>query len=85
MEYWCARANRAIATCLVRTNALVDAHRRNLELTRRSLRLKASLVQDGDLDAWRRLGTQLAGYYRANGRLLQQIERLGTRLDRSTS
>ena len=41
-EYWGAQADRAIATNLVRTNALLAAHRRSLELTRRALRLKAS-------------------------------------------
>jgi len=79
---WTARAERAIAANLVQTNAVLQTQLETLTIVRCSIRLLATCVDKQDTDGWRRLGTRVADYHRADGRLQQVCKRLGARLDR---
>jgi hypothetical protein len=79
--YWSARADRAIAANLIQTNAVLKTQLETLIIVRRSIGLVASVLAQ-DTDGWHRLGTRVADYHRADGRVQQNCKRLGTRLDR---
>jgi len=81
-EYWSARADRAIASNLIQTNAVLKTQLETLSIVRHSIRLVATCVPAQDTDGWQRFGARVADYHRADGRVQQACKRLGRRLDR---
>jgi hypothetical protein len=79
---WTARADRAIAACLIQTNTVFQTELETLNIVRRSIRLVATCVDEQDANGWQRLGMRAADYHRADGRVQQLGKRLGARLDR---
>ena len=76
-----ARANRAIASSLLNTQALLTARRGTLSLLEETLRIHAAYLRHNDPEGLQRLCVRIADYYRAHGRLRRIVERFGRRID----
>jgi len=79
---WRDRADRAIAANLIQTNAVLRNQLETLIIVRRSISLVATRIHEQDTSGWQRLGTLVAGYLRADGRVQQLGKQFGRRLDR---
>jgi len=78
-RYWRDRVDRAIATRLLFTDALLRAQRENLALTRYRLTLRAASLRGADTRELGRVARQVAEFRRAHGRLLKRAKQLPAR------
>jgi hypothetical protein len=84
-RYWRDRVDRAIATRLLSTDALLRAQRENLALTRHRLTLRAASLRGADARELGRVARQMAEFHRAHGRLLKRAKQLRQHVARYTA